>query len=1313
MFKKIFFLISFLFISTVNATVCNDPKFKVNHSCLDNECYSTNQIDFWLEDTIPEIINDPIYIEIDNFKNWYNSKIDYYSNNLNNFFKIEDFCKIWLVKKNSAWNRYEICLDDDDSSERKEGWSKDCYYWNNENHPDWEKNYDWYACIDWELDWNDCYIEKLVCEDEYFKFKTLIEYTDPFTVDDSVFWADSEYLNWTDYFFKNHNDILSEIDVNNIAVSLDNMFPNYIDYDIIDWKSEIEFRNVCDSGICLNTSKKSFNLDSTSSAKLLNWTKETLSTEDFNKPYFVNDSFEYSTNWVLAWDWILAWSWVSVSFKIKDLLPNSWCDTFDYSYKISYAYKNQDWSLWNEITFVEDVIKISTDWEALNDSNNLWWYEVVNHWYTSDFNTNTRIVTININEWANLTKAWEVFFFVEMENYLWKKLEKVQVNNIAVTVYPNWVSTSNLNTRIERRLFDYNVDLYPRSALHMRAYLYDTYWNNYCNIQDWIRIYNSNSIGWKLLFFSNWDYSQSILNWLNSLTNDDWVCYFDWQFTYDVSWSFDQRFNISIPVVNSSWDYDSYDTHTLSIYENGSLSKYFINEVIDITWNNYSIPCSTSITLSSPCRSDSSGWAWRVVSWCNNTRDPQTITFNSETQNWSEWDLTIRDKAYNPTTYHYIMAHIDRTKPLLNFINLPNDTNNLLASNNKIRISVSDLWRPTGCVWTPITVTWRLNWVTLDLNWSSAWTSAVLNYDWEIEVDNSILKTAWEWKVLSFTVTDSAWNTNIYSKIVNIYPNLPWNSSSLELVNSSSRNSLYANVTDNYEYKIKLIDDYWNIIDWSKAWNLSKVISNVNQTCNWITWCSVITIDETSVDDSLENVLHENISWNISSIWESNFTVKSPSPGIFTENFEITLNKWNNKYETLSNTPYKFSLATWNTNSFKKPFTWELLVSDSLPNYDSIPKVSTSQYYKLNLVEQSILPSFIWRLNITEDTIINKISWHSWDDFIATDTWLSISPTKKYWTFDATINSINNILSWALVSSNNLVIEYTISWYPKVKYYLSQNDSSENRDEFIIWGSDRSTLWLKVVWTLQWDWKSSITWQEENFSDLSKWSLRADIRKNAYIITKWLDWSWDWEILDWIRYVEWSDVVLSTEPSDYETLIVKNWNVIITDTNFNQSWKKFWIIVLKDGFDVKTDYDDKWNIYIDNDVLYINAALYADGWLITSNYDWSTNTLYDVNNSARTSALQKQLVIKWSLFTRNTIGWSVLAWWIYKLPGWWDTSSFDLAMIYDLNYLRVWNHLCKDLDWDSQCISEWEYNDQVVIIHNSNLQYDPPKWFGK
>jgi hypothetical protein len=178
--------------------------------------------------------------------------------------------------------------------------------------------------------------------------------------------------------------------------------------------------------------------------------------------------------------------------------------------------------------------------------------------------------------------------------------------------------------------------------------------------------------------------------------------------------------------------------------------------------------------------------------------------------------------------------------------------------------------------------------------------------------------------------------------------------------------------------------------------------------------------------------------------------------------------------------------------------------------------------------------------------------------------------------------------------------------------------------------------------------------------------------------------------------VKW-DLKLSELPSDAiknnDTIIVEEWNFYI-DINMNKT-KNLWIVVLKPNYNIEEWYKTDWwwgNLYIETNVTYINAIIYAEWGLISTHL----YNVLDTNNADRTALLNKQLVMYWSMFTRNTIGWTLL-WWGYTdyvLPWQQLTSNLDHATIYDLNMVRRWLGIA-----DADNLNN---DDPFVVIHKSN-----------
>ncbi len=387
--------------------------------------------------------------------------------------------------------------------------------------------------------------------------------------------------------------------------------------------------------------------------------------------------------------------------------------------------------------------------------------------------------------------------------------------------------------------------------------------------------------------------------------------------------------------------------------------------------------------------------------------------------------------------------------------------------------------------------------------------------------------------------------------------------------------------------------------------------------------------------------------------------------------------------------------------NFKKPFVWNLTATnDNGTSWIWEISLWTKIKYKLSAIPRSTLNNYsidlksknityYWTWITLQDTTLIPYSWISFYNF-----YTRINSSR----FAKTLN--NN--PWIQVIMP--IINYSLSW-KNVKYYLSEYDYANDKTPIIMrW---TTFIWIKIIWWLQWQGKYEFTGQWENMSNLYPSDLRTEIRKRAFDYIKSMTSS---GILNKVKYVEWNIRISWELP--YETLVVKNWNVII-EWDLNTLNKKLWIIVLKDWYDVNTSYNDKWNVYVLPEVKRINAMIYADGGFISGHS--SVWIPYIKDTMERTSALQNQLYMNGILFTRNTIWWGQYVGWYYTLPWWAKTEDFNKAMLYDLNYLRRWNSWCDDinLDWDCSDSSLWEYKEWFIIKYDSRIQTSPPKLFSK
>ena len=677
-------------------------------------------------------------------------------------------------------------------------------------------------------------------------------------------------------------------------------------------------------------------------------------------------------------------------------------------------------------------------------------------------------------------------------------------------------------------------------------------------------------------------------------------------------------------------------THTKCVYDNaGNIDCRDI--VVSIDANDYSDTNAPWIN-----------WARKIWLKCEDDLSGCQISYvdNNISENWI-YELTVKDNAEHTTIKQFKLEHIDNDKPDELFIV---SIDSFYAS-EKDRIQIK--WKDYLSWIKEIKYKWNNScdeWTYIDWIWVN--NNEVINY-----------KIAWAHKLYVCAI-DNAWNIKEVTKNLLIYP---WylSENNTDIIVSTSGDK-FANNKDVYNYTLILRDEYGNLI-YNKELNILEY--DVDETHKKL-YTSMINIPSWDLATSfIYNDKQSNDNWKIY------FSMKSLSPWEFTQRFKLSLNNWWNNYvdNTSENIFYKYEKDS-DTNMFRQPIAWNISV---IAWWDT-PEMWKVQKYQieLNKVDDNSLVDYSnWKLNISSSTINHLTLWHFWNTFelITNDFWNNLD---NYLGFSWSIDANSNFLDWIELGLNNLVMSYKL-WWNDIKYYLN--------DFWINWCTV-STLWLKVIWTLQWDGKADITWQKTNFSDLSKWELRSKIRMSWYKLIKGLS---SWDIVNWIKYVEWN-IEISWDNLWFETLIVKDWNVII-NWDLNISNNKLWIIILKDNYLIESDYNNVWNIYVNKNVEKINAIIYADWAFRSTNSDWYSYTDWELNN---------KLILNWSLFTRNTIGWATKANTEWVLPWWQETDNYNLAEVYDLNFIRKVDNSC-DIDEDYS----------FLIRYNSSIQTNPPVWF--
>jgi len=541
--------------------------------------------------------------------------------------------------------------------------------------------------------------------------------------------------------------------------------------------------------------------------------------------------------------------------------------------------------------------------------------------------------------------------------------------------------------------------------------------------------------------------------------------------------------------------------------------------------------------------------------------------------------------------------------------------------------------------------------------------STPYNPTWSLEISDSYtfdfdcneLLTAGEYE-FNFVLNDWAWNQLLAKSILNIYP---WPISQSEsILTSLDSNNKYANNIDTYDYTISLKDQFSNPI-------FNRTIDSIVQSITAYSWWQEILLPNSSsgLRYDLPSIMQTDADGNIS------FSLRSLQPWTFTERFSIRHESWNPDYSYNGIIAQEYVTNT-NNNTFLKPFSANLSLLDG-----TVPEVGTNQSYVIDLNNEWSFTTFT---NANLSLVSNSVSFpngHTFDTFTSTDNSFSVSDLEC--SFEALINSsdTSSVLEAPVLDFNNLSVNYSL-WGQNISYLL---------DSFWISGCVTSTIWTKIEWITQTDWKSGLTWSDNNFSDLYETNLRSQIERSASNLIAWMQ---NWDIINDVRYVEW-DVTISWDQS-YETLVVKNGNVFVS-WDLNPSWSILWIIVLRDGgYNLNTDYNDVWNMYVANTVENISANIYT-AWTFRS------------SNSAGGQYSDNQLWIKLhlngSLFTRNTIGWWIDAWADFVLPWGGTTTDINLARIYDLNYIRR-AQSCSVVD---------DYS--FLIKYDPRIQITPPKGF--
>ncbi len=573
---------------------------------------------------------------------------------------------------------------------------------------------------------------------------------------------------------------------------------------------------------------------------------------------------------------------------------------------------------------------------------------------------------------------------------------------------------------------------------------------------------------------------------------------------------------------------------------------------------------------------------------------------------------------------------------------------------------------------------WILSWTQCQIawNWDSNWNKVPC-------VQNSNYTpyyiSCW-YKVITTTcTTDEDWNetctTNIWACIYS------WCRPNATMPQPKTRNRQIG-----LQYKDHNCAD--KPADWITSCNINFELSNI--PAEWLLWfellkAKVIAFSDWFLDQTKKvwdkwikffpaSILNNKLSISLTSIvpldwvdWDLAFKMEWKTWfSDLKQNLNLTIKK-----------PVRFSDLTVN---------W--IIDENWNTIKDKPEVWLEQEYNIELEKDlSLVINWDAELDLSENSISTKDT--DWND-----TFVNVKENpvrwnlvlRIPWVLNKAFNLILDVKNWASWNvfkvpkvglDDKVAISYEVIGYPGkiVKYYLDEFD-------WIKWCQNRAkTLWLKVIWWVQYDWKWNLTWQSENSTDLSTTNVRNQIRKNAYnLLLNREDTKWEkvWKVYYDIWDKKYS--IIESDLKKGDTVIVKDGNFIIDkDININ---KKIWVIVLNG------------DIYINKDVENINSVIYAD---------WSLFSADENGKRYDDSEIYKPLSINGSIFTKNTVWWAIAWNWAsntYKLPWQWITNDFKEAEKYDLNFLRKAD-LCP----------VWSYS--LKVTYDPYYTLYPPKGFWK
>ena len=442
----------------------------------------------------------------------------------------------------------------------------------------------------------------------------------------------------------------------------------------------------------------------------------------------------------------------------------------------------------------------------------------------------------------------------------------------------------------------------------------------------------------------------------------------------------------------------------------------------------------------------------------------------------------------------------------------------------------------------------------------------------------------------------------------------------------------------------------WIIYNWSSRFDVSNDSSSVSITldANIVPKNSTMYKDEGKRMYVSSGTLVSDVYWTFTNSWT-----------IYLYNIwdsscwnEPTYNFWTTGYDFHNNDWWKWYSIIY-PDSYLCPDSWliniELTKTDSDIWFESITINDwTVNYDEITVVDNN------WNEVTLDDRILFSDNRFAFDGM--TNNEINISNEFTWWSDNQQkANSVNGLDygGW-----------YDASWYALLMRNLSKN---------IV----KYTNWL--------------TW-EKSLTTLNSFSKEFTL----------YDYSWTEDYTASNLENKWKILTLENtngiEVSWQKNLIVKWWNLYIKSDIYNKDKNSLLVIVVQRDLNKRKN---GWNVYIDPSVTNIDAVIISE-WSILNFQPYNYTTYFrwrPVSNSwyrvvTNSSSLKNQLLIYWSIATRNSI-WENKT--VYGSDHYVLKNSEEESGLYNLENLRYFqigksdqldeSDSCYDIDWKIVALS--------------------------